>query len=95
MKPRGNRKTAVGVVTSDKMDKTISVRVERRVQHPLYRKYVRAATVFKAHDPENLARAGATVRICETKPLSRTKRWRLVEILEQGPEEPGREMSPQ
>lgn len=84
MKPRGNRKSVVGVVTSDKMDKTISVRVERRVKHPLYGKYIRSATVYKAHDPDNQARQGAKVRIMETRPLSRTKRWRLTDVLEQG-----------
>lgn len=95
MKPRGNRKTVIGVVTSSKMHKTISVRVERRVKHPRYGKYVRAATVYKAHDPENLALTGAQVRIMETRPLSRTKRWRLLDIIKQGPEETGREMPAQ
>lgn len=89
MKPRGNRKTVIGVVTSDKMDKTISVKVERRVKHPLYGKYLRAATVYKAHDPNSEAKQGAKVRIMETRPLSRTKRWRLVEIIQQGPGEQG------
>ncbi len=95
MKPRGNRKTVIGVVTSNKMDKTISVLVERRVRHPLYGKYIRAATVYKAHDPENRALTGAQVRIMETRPLSRTKHWRLVDIIKQGPEETGREMPSQ
>lgn len=94
MKPRGNRKTVIGVVTSNKMDKTISVRVDRRVKHPLYGKYIRAATVYKAHDPENTALPGAKVRITETRPLSRTKHWRLLDILKQGPEDPGRENTP-
>ena len=91
MKPRGKRKTVIGTVTSSKMDKTISVQIERRVKHPLYGKYVRARTVHKAHDERNEAREGAKVRIMETRPLSRTKRWRLVEILKQGPEQAGRE----
>ena len=93
MKPRGNRKSVIGVVTSDKMDKTISVRVERRVKHPLYGKYIRAATVYKAHDPNNQAREGAKVLITETRPLSRTKRWRLVEVVEQAQAEADRESS--
>jgi small subunit ribosomal protein S17 len=80
-------KTVVGIVTSDKMDKTIVVQSLRTVQHPLYRKYVRRAQVFKAHDESNEARRGARVRIAATRPLSKTKRWRLVEILQQGPEE--------
>ena len=93
MKPRGNRKSVIGVVTSDKMDKTISVRVERRVKHPLYGKYIRAATVYKAHDPDNQAREGAKVLITESRPLSRTKRWRLVEVVEQAQAEADRESS--
>ena len=93
MKPRGNRKIVIGVVTSDKMDKTICVKVERRVKHPLYGKYIRAATMYRAHDPNNEAREGAKVRITETRPLSRTKRWRLVEIIKQEQLELDRESS--
>ena len=78
---RGNRKTAVGVVLSDKMDKTITVESERRVLHPRFRKYVRAHTRYKVHDEKNAARAGDQVLIMETRPLSKTKRWRLVEIV--------------
>ena len=78
---RGHRKTAVGIVTSDKMDKTITVEAERRVLHPHFKKYIRAYTRFKAHDPDNEARAGDEVRIMETRPLSKTKRWRLLEIV--------------
>ena len=79
-------KTVTGVVTSDRMDKTIVVQTLRTVQHPLYRKYVRRPQVYKAHDAENAARVGARVKIAATRPLSKTKRWRLVEILQQGPE---------
>ena len=78
---RGNRKTREGVVTSDKMDKTIVVRVERRVRHPLYGKVIKKATKFHAHDEENKARVGDVVRIMESRPLSKMKRWRLVEVL--------------
>jgi small subunit ribosomal protein S17 len=79
-------RAVTGVVTSSKMNKTIVVKAQRMVQHPLYRKYVRRAEVFKAHDENNEARLGARVRIAATRPLSKTKRWRLVEILEQGQE---------
>ena len=78
---RGHRKTAVGVVTSDKMERTITVEAQRRVLHPRFRKYIRAVTRYKAHDPRNEAREGDQVLIMETRPLSKTKRWRLVEIL--------------
>jgi len=80
-------KTVIGIVSSDKMDKTIVVKTTRKVQHKLYRKYVNRAQVFKAHDEQNAARVGARVKITATRPLSRSKRWRLVEILDQGPEE--------
>ena len=79
-------RTVTGVVTSDKMNRTIVVETQRKVQHPLYRKYVNKPQVFKAHDENNEARVGARVRIMATRPLSKSKRWRLVEILEQGPE---------
>ena len=78
---RGPRKTVVGTVTSEKMDKTITVEVQRRVQHPRFRKYIRAYTRLKAHDANNEAHEGDTVLIMETRPLSKTKRWRLVEIV--------------
>lgn len=81
MSAKTKRKTLVGVVTSDKMDKTIAVRVDRLVKHPRYKKYLRAKTVCKAHDEKNEARVGDRVRIVETRPLSKTKRWRLVEIV--------------
>jgi len=78
---RGHRKTAVGIVTSDKMDKTITVEAERRVMHPRFKKYIKAYTRYKAHDERNEASEGDQVLIMETRPLSKTKRWRLVEIL--------------
>jgi len=78
---RGQRKTVVGVVTSDKMQKTITVESERRVMHPRYRKYIRATTRYKVHDERREARVGDTVRIMETRPLSKTKCWRLVEVV--------------
>ena len=79
---RTNRKTRVGMVVSDKMDKTIVVAVADKVLHPLYGKTVNRTTKFKAHDEENTAKVGDRVKIMETRPLSRDKRWRLVEIVE-------------
>ena len=79
---RGRRKVKVGRVVSDKMDKTIVVSVERLSRHPLYKRVVRLTTKFKAHDEGNEARVGDTVRIEESRPLSATKRWRLVEVLQ-------------
>ncbi len=79
---RGIRKTRVGVVVSDKMDKTTVVAVERPVKHPMYKKYIKRTTKFKVHDEKNECQIGDTVRIMETRPLSKTKRWRVVEILE-------------
>ena len=79
---RNLRKTKLGVVSSNKMDKTITVSVERKVKHPLYGKFVKKSTKFHAHDEKNECSIGDTVRIMETRPLSKTKRWRLVEILE-------------
>ena len=79
---RGSRKSRVGVVVSDKMQKTVVVAVERRVAHPVYGKMVTRTTKFKAHDEENSAKIGDRVRITETRPLSKDKRWRVVEILE-------------
>ena len=78
---QGQRKTKVGRVVSDKMDKTIVVSVERLTRHRLYKRVVRLTTRFKAHDEANDAHVGDTVRIEESRPLSATKRWRLVEIL--------------
>ena len=79
---RNLRKTRIGVVTSNKMTKTITVEVERKVKHPIYGKFVKKTTKFHAHDEKNEASIGDVVRIMETRPLSKTKRWRLVEIVE-------------
>ncbi|MBF8376876.1 30S ribosomal protein S17 [Alicyclobacillus mali] len=79
---RNQRKVRVGKVVSDKMDKTIVVAVEEHVMHPLYAKTVRRTKKFKAHDEHNEAKIGDIVRIMETRPLSKEKRWRLVEIVE-------------
>ncbi|MGN6478054.1 MAG: 30S ribosomal protein S17 [Bacteroidetes bacterium 43-93] len=79
---RKRRKTRIGIVSSDKMDKTITVAVERKVKHPIYGKFVKKTTKFHAHDDAQTAGIGDTVRIMETRPLSKTKRWRLVEIIE-------------
>ncbi len=78
----GKRKTKVGRVVSDKMDKTIVVSVERLARHPLYKRVVRLTTKFKAHDEANDAKVGDTVLIEESRPLSATKRWRLLEIVQ-------------
>ena len=78
---RGNRKERVGVVVSDVQDKTIVVKVERRTAHPLYRKIVKVSKKFAAHAENNEAKKGDTVRRGETRPLSRNKRWRLLEIV--------------
>ncbi|HYT59832.1 MAG TPA: 30S ribosomal protein S17 [Haliangiales bacterium] len=83
---RGHRKERVGEVISDKMDKTIVVRVERRFRHPRFKKVVTAYSKFYAHDEKNEANVGDRVRIQETRPLSRTKCWRLVEIVERNQE---------
>jgi len=79
---RNLRKERVGLVTSDKMDKTITVAIERKMKHPIYGKFIKQTKKFKAHDEKNDAKAGDTVRIMETRPLSKTKRWRLVEVVE-------------
>ena len=80
-KDRGNPKERVGVVTSSAMNKTITVSVERLVEHPLYKKTTKQTKKFKAHDKDNQCQVGDLVRIRETRPLSKTKRWRLVEIV--------------
>lgn len=79
---RGMRKTRVGVVVSDKMDKTITIAVKYRVRHPLYGKIMNRTTKIKVHDENNECGIGDTVRVMETRPLSHDKRWRLVEIIE-------------
>jgi small subunit ribosomal protein S17 len=79
---RGRRKVRTGLVVSDAMDKTVVVRISSQVKHPLYGKIVRRSTRLKAHDESNESHMGDTVRIMETRPLSKTKRWRVVEIVE-------------
>jgi len=79
---QGKRKTKVGRVVSDKMDKTIVVSVERLARHRLYKRVIRLTTKFKAHDEDNEAHVGDTVRIEESRPLSATKRWRLIEVVQ-------------
>lgn len=79
---RNLRKTRIGVVTSNKMNKTITVAVERKVKHPIYGKFVKKTTKFHAHDEKEECTMGDIVKIMETRPLSKTKRWRLVEVVE-------------
>jgi len=79
---RGIRKTQVGMVVSDKMDKTVVVEVKRRVAHPLYHKIIRRRTKIKAHDPQNTCQVGDKVLLEETRPISRDKHWRIKQILE-------------
>ena len=81
---RGRRKTLVGIVVSNKMDKTAVVAVERRVRHPLYKKIVRRTKRYKAHDAANSSSLGDVVRITETRPLSKEKRWRIAQVLVKG-----------
>ncbi|GEO07865.1 30S ribosomal protein S17 [Segetibacter aerophilus] len=82
MLERNLRKIRIGVVSSNKMDKTIVVAAERKVKHPIYGKFVKKTTKFHAHDEKNECSIGDTVKIMETRPLSKTKRWRLVEVVE-------------
>lgn len=79
---RGVRKSRVGVVVSNSMDKTAVVSVERLVKHPFYKKYIKRTSKFKAHDNANECQVGDKVKIMETRPLSKTKRWRVIEIVE-------------
>lgn len=79
---RGRRKERIGKVTSDKMEKTVVVENVRKVAHPLYKKYFKKTTKFVAHNENDDAKVGDTVRIMETRPLSKTKRWRVIEVLE-------------
>ncbi len=76
------RKTRTGKVVSNKMEKTITIAVERRLKHPLYGKFIKKTMKLKAHDEENICQEGDVVKVMETRPLSKTKRWRLVEVLE-------------
>jgi len=82
MESRNLRKERVGLVVSSKMDKTITVAVERRVKHPMYGKFMGKTSKFSAHDENNECGAGDTVKIMETRPLSKSKRWRLIEVIE-------------
>ena len=82
MSERNLRKTRIGVVSGNKMEKTITVNVERKVKHPIYGKFVKKTTKFHAHDEKNECGVGDVVRIMETRPLSKTKRWRLLEVIE-------------
>jgi small subunit ribosomal protein S17 len=82
MAERGNKRTIKGVVISNKMDKTIVVKAERLVKHPVFHKYVRKHVKYKAHDEQNQSKLGDTVLIIESRPLSKEKRWRMLEILE-------------
>jgi small subunit ribosomal protein S17 len=79
---RGRRKTRIGKVVSNKMDKSIIVAIERKIIHPIYKKYFKKTTKFMAHDQNNVANVGDVVKIMETRPLSARKRWRLVEVIE-------------
>ncbi len=81
-KQRASRKTRVGKVVSDKMDKTVVVAIERSMKHPLYKKIIKRTQKLKAHDENNECREGDRVKIMETRPLSKEKRWRVVEIIE-------------
>jgi len=82
MEKRGLRKTRIGNVVSNKMDKSIVVAIERKVAHPLYRKYFKKTTKLMAHDEKNECNVGDRVKIMETRPLSKLKKWRLVEVLD-------------
>lgn len=79
---QGNRKSMIGTVTGDKMDKTIAIRVETVKQHPLYKKTIKTSKKYKAHDENNEAKTGDIVKIMETRPLSKEKRWTLIEIVQ-------------
>lgn len=83
-KKRGNRRIRTGIVTSDRLDKTVVVSVHNVLQHPIYKKYIRRKTSVLAHDENNECQVGDTVNIMETRPLSRRKRWRVCEIIEKG-----------
>lgn len=80
---RNSRRTVIGIVVSDKMDKTISVDVSRSIKHPVYKKFITRSKKVKAHDEENVAKVGDKVLVMETRPLSKTKRFRLVRVLEE------------
>jgi small subunit ribosomal protein S17 len=86
MKRRGQRKREIGIVVSDKMDKTVTVKVERMTKHPSYKKYIKRYTSYKVHDEDNTCNVGDKVLIAETRPLSKTKRWNVKEIITKAPE---------
>ena len=86
MSERGNRKVIQGIVTSNAMDKTIVVKVSRRLRHPLYGKFIKKSKSFKAHDENNTCNVGDEVRIMESRPISKNKRWRLLETVKQAQE---------
>ena len=86
MKRRGQRKREIGIVVSGKMNKTVTVKVERMTKHPIYKKYIKRYTSYKAHDEENACNVGDKVLIVETRPLSKTKRWSIKEIIVKAPE---------
>ncbi len=91
MESRGRRKVRRGIVVSDKMQKTITVKVERQILHPMYKKFIKRSKTFFAHDEENTARVGDFVQIVETRPLSKNKRWRLDSIITRSVESTGEE----
>ena len=86
METKPHRKTRIGVVVSDKMDKTVVVSISKKIQHPKYKKFVSRRVKYKAHDEANACRIGDRVEIEETRPLSREKRWRVSQIIERAPE---------
>jgi len=81
MKERGNRKTQIGIVVSDKMDKTVVVKVDRLVKHPVYNKYIKRSAKYKAHDETNQCKIGDRVLIVETRPLSKDKFWKVRQVI--------------
>ena len=82
MSEHGNRKTRIGIVVSDKMDKTVVVKIDRLVKHPVYNKYIKRAAKYKAHDNDNSCKTGDRVLIVETRPLSKDKHWKVRQIIE-------------
>ena len=91
MESRGRRKVRRGIVVSDKMQKTVTVKVERQILHPMYKKFIKRSKTFFAHDEENTARVGDFVQIVETRPLSKNKRWRIESIITRSVESTGEE----
>ncbi|MCI6474916.1 MAG: 30S ribosomal protein S17 [Candidatus Mucispirillum faecigallinarum] len=91
MESRGRRKVRRGIVVSDKMQKTVTVKVERQILHPMYKKFIKRSKTFFVHDEENTARVGDFVQIVETRPLSKNKRWRIESIITRSVESTGEE----